>query len=107
MSNNTNFREDTVNVDGKNVTVKFQKIKDIFSFGDTPYVAVGQSGTGKSVIANDIFYIFGKDATKIYYLSATEATIGDNPIPCLPEFFKRQISFKTLNSIFNFKINIF
>ena len=91
-----NFRETTINVKGQNITVKFKKIKDIFSFHDTPYIAVGPSGTGKSFIANDIFYQFAKEASKMYYISATEESLTDNPTPSLPSCFKRNISFETL-----------
>lgn len=93
------FRETNITVEGNDINVKFRKIADIFTFHDTPYIAVGPSGSGKSVIANDVFFQYAKEASKMFYISSTEETMNDNPIPCLDNCFKRNISFETLNLI--------
>lgn len=97
-------RELTIRNDetGQSRTVNFKKIKDIFKFNDeAPYLAVGVSGGGKTTIAIDLIYHFGKEASKIYYVSATEETIGDGSINKVPKCFKKPCKLETLMSIWD------
>ena len=84
---------------GTSRLIPFKKIKDIFTFNDAPYLAVGSSGNGKTTIAVDLIAQFGKEASKVYYVSGTEESVGDGSINKIPKCFKRPCNFYTLRSI--------
>ena len=99
------FREQTVQVDGSDLVLKEYSFADIFKFGDKPFLIVGASGGGKTTIAIDILFTLSKQATKMYYISATQPTIGENAIAAIPNCFKRQITFDNLNNAWQEIIN--
>lgn len=95
------FRDQIINVDGKQITVSKKSIEEIFKYGDKPYLAVAASGSGKTVCAVDLLYKFAKYASKVYYISATSETIDEDDLRKIPNLFKRTPTFENLNNIWN------
>ena len=99
MSFGNKFLERDITVDNHTITLKKEPFSEIFKFGDKPFLFVGASGKGKTTIAIDIIFNLSKQATKIYYVSATKETLGDEAIKAIPKCFKRYVSFESLYHI--------
>lgn len=93
------FREETIEIGGKNISVTKKSIEEIFKFGDKPYLAVAGSGSGKTCTAIDIIYKFAKYASKIYYITATKESIDEDELSKIPNVFKREPNFESLYNI--------
>lgn len=93
------FREESIQIEDKQISVKKKSIREIFKFGDRPYECVAQSGAGKSSLAIDIMYTFAKEASKIYYVTATKESIDEDDLAKIPNVFKREPNFESLYSI--------
>ena len=99
MSFGNKFLERDITVDNHTITLKKEPFSEIFKSGDKPFLFVGASGKGKTTIAIDIIFNLSKQATKIYYVSATKETLGDEAIKAIPKCFKRYVSFESLYHI--------
>ena len=93
------FRETNVSYSNGNIILKNTSIKDIFKFGEPPYMCVGSTGGGKTTIAIDIIYKFAPQASQIYYISATKDMIGEGAINQIPNVFRRSPSLEDLDAI--------
>lgn len=93
------FREETIQIDNKTISVVKKDVKDIFKFGDKPYLVVASSGSGKSCLAIDIIFKFAKEASKIYYITATKESIDEDDLAKIPNVFKRDPTFESLYNI--------
>lgn len=99
------FREQTLPTSNGIFSLGFKNVKDIFKYDDTPYLCVGASGGGKTTIAIDIIFQFAKEATKIYYVSATEAMIGEDAMDLIPHVCRRDPSLETLDAVWHEIVN--
>lgn len=99
------FRDQVIQVDDKTITVSKKPVEEIFKFGDKPYLAVSQSGGGKSTLAIDVLFKFAKEASKIYYISATKESIDETELSKIPNLFKREPTFENLNNIWTEIVN--
>lgn len=93
------FRAETINVDGRNITVYKKNVEEIFKFGDKPYLCVAGSGGGKTTLCLDIIFKYANQASKIYYVSATEENINESGLSQIPNVFKRTPTFESLYNI--------
>lgn len=93
------FREETIRINGEDRVLKQKKIEDIFKFNEPPFVCVGSSGAGKTTIAIDIIFKFSKEASRIYYVSATENIIGETGINSIPQLYRRTPSIEDLDGV--------
>lgn len=97
--NTDRFRDDIISINGESYTLRFKPINKIFKFNEPPYLCVGNTTAGKSTICIDIIHKFGKEASRIYYVSATKEMIADNAITTIPRVYRRGPSFQELYSI--------
>lgn len=81
-------------------TVSFVPIKDVFKFGDAPFLCVANSMGGKSTICYDMIYQFAKEATKIYYVTGTPNDPKDKVLSRIPNLFKRTPTFENIYAIY-------
>lgn len=81
-------------------SISFVKIKDVFKFGDAPFLCVANSMGGKSTICYDLIYQYSKEATKIYYVTGTPNDPKDNVLSKIPNLFKRTPSFENIYNIY-------
>lgn len=95
------FRGDKIEINKKIYDLEFKPIKDIFKFDDTPYLCIGMSKGGKTTFAVDIIHKFGSEASKIFYVSATQQMIGEDAIMSIPKLFTRDPKFETLEHIWS------
>ena len=93
------FRETNVSYSNGNIILKNTSIKDIFKFGEPPYMCVGSTGGGKTTIAIDIIYKFAPQASQIYYISATKDMIGEGAINQIPNVFRRSPGLEDLDAV--------
>lgn len=102
----TTFRTETINVDGRNITISKKNVEEIFKFGDKPYLCVAKSGSGKTTLCLDIIFKYANQASKIYYVSATKENINESELLQIPNVFKRTPTFESLYSIWKEIISI-
>lgn len=99
------FYGSEISVDDSKITVPFIPIKDMFNFNQPPYLFIGSTGSGKTVLSLDILHQFSEKANYIYYISQTKPTFGvENPITQIPNIFIRDPSknvYETINSVWN------
>lgn len=93
------YRATQFEVNGEKHLLEFKSIEDSFKFGEPPTVVVGISTAGKTTIAVDIIYKHCNTAKKIYYVSSTKDTVGDDVLSCLPSIFKRKPSYQNISNI--------
>lgn len=96
---NKNFRTEPVVIDGETINLEFKPVQELFCDGDAPYLAVGQTGGGKTTMCIDIIYKYAKTAAKIYYVTMTEPKAGDTAIQNIPTVFRIKPSFQNLYAI--------
>lgn len=95
------FREATILVNGENTILKKKNVEDIFKFNDLPYICVGKSGGGKTTLCLDIIHKLGEESSKIYYISATQAAIGEGAISGLSKLFRREPDFESILNVWD------
>lgn len=93
------FREEVIKVNGEQRVLKKKSFEEIFEFNRPPIMCVGASGTGKTTIAIDLIFKFSKEASRIYYISATENVIGETGINSIPKLYRRTPSIEDLDSV--------
>lgn len=98
---NTIFRERIIDGSNGAYSLKFKKISDIFNFDEPPYICAGSSGGGKTTIAIDIIYNFAKQASRVYYVSATKPAVDEQAINLIPEVYRRTPTYDNLSGIWN------
>jgi hypothetical protein len=81
-------------------TILFTPIKEVFKFGDAPFLCVANSMGGKSTICYDMIYQFAKEATKIYYVTGTPNDPKDKVLSKIPNLFKRTPTFENIYAIY-------
>lgn len=81
-------------------TILFTPIKEIFKFGDAPFLCVANSMGGKSTVCYDMIYQFAKEATKIYYVTGTPNDPKDKVLSKIPNLFKRTPTFENIYAIY-------
>lgn len=96
---NTIFREEAIRVNGENKLLKKKSFREIFEFNRPPYLCVGASGTGKTTIAIDIIFNFAREASRIYYISATENSVSESSINAISKLYRRSPSIENLDNV--------
>lgn len=93
------FRDQVIKIGGKEHLLKKKPFEEIFEFDKPPIMCVGASGTGKTTIAVDLIFKFSKQASRIYYISATENSIGETGISAIPQLYRRTPSIEDLDHV--------
>lgn len=96
---NNIFREESIKVNGEYKILKKKSFEEIFEYNRPPFMCVGASGAGKTTIAIDIIFKFSKKASRIYYISATESSVGESGINAIPKLYRRSPSIEDLDSV--------
>lgn len=97
----TIFRDRVLNASNGPFDLKFVGVQDIFHFNEPPYICTGSTGGGKTTMAIDIIFKFGKEASRVYYISATKAAIDEQAIETIPEVCRRTPTYENLSSVWN------
>lgn len=95
------FRDQVIKIAGKERMLKKKPFEEIFDFHNPPILCVGASGTGKTTIAIDLIFKFAKEASRIYYISATKNSINEPAIGSIPLLFRRSPSVEDLDHVWN------
>jgi len=93
------FRTEPIQVENETVNLEFKPISEIFKPDDAPYLAVGMTKGGKTTTCIDIIHKYAKSASKIYYISSTQAMVGDSAIDTIPNLFRKPPTFENLYNI--------
>lgn len=87
--------------DKTKLTLQQKPIKEIFTFGNQPYIILGISGAGKTVLCKDLIYNYSKEATAIYCVTDTKENLKENSMESIHKIFKRKPTFDNLKNIWN------
>jgi len=97
-----NFSEVTVPLDNtgeSKVKIIQKSVTEIFRFGTQPYLVLGASGGGKTVLSIDIIFKYSKQCTNIYYITSTKESIRNTTISKIPKCFRREPHFNSLSAV--------
>lgn len=93
------FRKRVISIDSDEITLVAKDIKEIFKFGESAFLVIGSSNSGKTTLATDIIFTFAKECSNIYYMTATSDSIGSASFSNIPKAFRREPNIENLINI--------
>lgn len=103
----TQFRKRVINIDTDEITIMPKEISDIFRFGESAYLVIGSSNSGKTTLATDIIFNFAKECSNIYYMTATSDSLGSSSLSNIPKAFRREPTIENLINVWSEIKNVF
>lgn len=99
----SSFRNRSITTENGTAQIRYVPVKDLFNFGEPPYVAIGTTGGGKTTLCLDILYQKAAEATNIYYFTQTEEKLGaqDGGLSIIPKACVRRPTYENISAVYN------
>jgi len=74
----------------ESIKIPKKSVSEIFEFKTQPYYVFGRSESGKTTLCNDIFHIYSKECSNMYFFTSTKGSARDNSVEQIPWIYRRE-----------------